>query len=551
MSERRNILFIMCDQLRYDYLGVAGHPFVKTPNIDRLAARGVYFPHTYVQSTICGPSRMSTYTGRYMRSHGSNWNGIPLRVGEPTLGDHLRDAGMRAALVGKTHMVPDRAGMARLGIAPESHIGVLQAECGFEPFERDDGLHPDGPYDPHPAYDRYLQRQGYDGANPWENWANAAEADDGQLLSGWLLGHADKPARVAEDHSETPYMTDRAMDFIRAAEADGQNWCLHLSYIKPHWPYIAPPPYHALYGADQVIPVRRHERERQDPHPILAAYYDERVSRAFSRDGVRERVIPAYMGLITQIDDHLGRLFGFLDDTGLSQNTLIVFTSDHGDYLGDHWLGEKQLFHDVSVKVPLIIVDPSPAADATRGIVCPALVEQIDLAPTFLDYAGGAPKPHILEGRSLLPLLHGQTPPDWRSVAISEYDYAQDRARLLLGTPVPDSRLYMVADHRWKLIYAEGFRPMLYDRLSDPQEYCDLGDDPAYAGERQRLEQALFAWSRRNRSRITRSDAAIMAHDAVAGQADRTLNQGIIIGYWDEQELAEAQARLAAAQAQS
>lgn len=551
MTDRRNILFIMCDQLRHDYLGVAGHPHLKTPHIDRLAARGVRFTNAYVQSPICGPSRMSTYTGRYMRSHGSTWNGIPLRIGEPTLGDHLREAGMRAALVGKTHMVPDRAGMARLGIAADSHIGVLQAQCGFEPFERDDGLHPNGPYDPHPSYDAYLRRHGYDGANPWEDWANSAAADDGTLLSGWLLGHADKPARVAEDHSETPYMTDRALDFIRTAEADGQNWCLHLSYIKPHWPYIAPAPYHALYGPDDVIPVRRHDLERHNPHPILAAYHDERVSRAFSRDGVRERVIPAYMGLITQIDDHLGRLFAFLDASGLSETTLIVFTSDHGDYLGDHWLGEKQLFHDVSVKVPLIIVDPSPAADATRGTVSSALVEQIDLAPTFLDYAGGAAKPHILEGRSLLPWLQGTPPTDWRRVAISEYDYAQDRARLLLGTPVPDCRLYMVADERWKLIYAEGFRPMLYDRLSDPQEFHDLGADPRFAAECQRLERALFDWSRQIRSRITRSDAAIAAHDAVARRADRTLGQGIIIGYWDENELMAEQMRLGAARAES
>jgi len=124
MSGKRNVLFIMCDQLRFDYLGVSGHPHIKTPNIDGLARRGVRLLNAYVQSTICGPSRMSTYTGRYVRSHGSTWNGIPLRVGEPTVGDHLREVGVRSVLVGKTHMAPDRAGMARLGIAPESLIEV-------------------------------------------------------------------------------------------------------------------------------------------------------------------------------------------------------------------------------------------------------------------------------------------------------------------------------------------------------------------------------------------------------------------------------------------
>ena len=134
----------MCDQLRYDYLGCTGHPTLKTPNIDAMAKRGVRFSNAYVQSPICGPSRMSFYTGRYMRSHGSHWNGWPLRVGEPTLGDHLKKIGVRNVLVGKTHMAPDLEGLKMLGIAPDSIIGVHVAECGFEPYERDDGLHPTG-----------------------------------------------------------------------------------------------------------------------------------------------------------------------------------------------------------------------------------------------------------------------------------------------------------------------------------------------------------------------------------------------------------------------
>ena len=138
----KNVLWIMCDQLRYDYLGCTGHPVLKTPNIDAMARRGVLFSNAYVQSPICGPSRMSFYTGRYMRSHGSHWNGWPLRVGEPTLGDHLKKIGVRNVLVGKTHMAPDLEGLKNLGIPQDSIIGVHVSECGFEPYERDDGLHP-------------------------------------------------------------------------------------------------------------------------------------------------------------------------------------------------------------------------------------------------------------------------------------------------------------------------------------------------------------------------------------------------------------------------
>lgn len=197
----KNVLFIMCDQLRADYLSCYGHPHLHTPNID---ARGVRFSRAYVQSTVCGPSLMCTYTGRYMRSHGSTQNGVPLKVGEMTLGDHLRPLGVRTTLVGKTHMVADAEGMARLGIDPGSVIGVHLSECGFEPFERDDGLHPDGPYSPDPAYDAYLRAQGFAGDNPWEHWANSGEAPDGSLQNGWLWSHADKPARLPDAHSETP-----------------------------------------------------------------------------------------------------------------------------------------------------------------------------------------------------------------------------------------------------------------------------------------------------------------------------------------------------------
>ncbi len=534
----KNVLFIMCDQLRVDYLSCYGHPSLQTPHIDALARRGVRFTKSFVQSTICGPSRMCTYTGRYMRTHGSTQNGVPLKLGERTLGDHLKEIGVRNVLVGKTHMTADAEGMERLGIDPASLIGIHVSQCGFEPYERDDGLHPDGRYDPDPAYDTYLRSRGFEAANPWEYWANSAEGPDGATLNGWLMSHADKPARVPEEHSETPYMTRRAMQFMRDAKSDGKPWCLHLSYIKPHWPYIVPAPYHDMYSPDDVIPAKRQQSERNDPHPLFAAFQEERYSKVFADEGRRRHVIPAYMGLIKQIDDQLGALFAFMDEEGLSGDTMIVFTSDHGDYLGDHWLGEKYLFHDMSVRVPLIISDPSPGADATRGTVCDALVEAIDLAPTFVEWFGGRPKPHWLEGRSLLPLLHRQSH-EWRRAAISEYDYAFDLARLKLKVPVPEARMYMVTDGRWKYIHADGFVPMLFDLENDPDEYRDLGRDPAYAAERARLYEELAHWSRSTRTQTIVSDEEVTAADDAALAYDLLINPGILIGYWDEAELAE------------
>jgi len=528
MGKLRNVLWIMADQLRWDYLSCYGHPHLETPNIDRLAAMGVRFNKAYVQSPICGPSRMSFYTGRYVRSHGATWNGFPLRVGEPTLGDHLREIGADCMLVGKTHMIPDMEGMKRLGIDPESIIGVHTAECGFTPFERDDGLHPNGNYDGSPPYDDYLREQGFDGDNPWEVWANSAEDEDGSLLSGWLLKHSDKPARVPEEHSETPYLTNRGIEFIE--QAGDKPWLCHLSYIKPHWPYIVPPPYHNMYGPEHVIPPVRSDAERATDHPVYKAWQNHRVCKAFSRDEVREVVIPAYMGLVKQLDDQLGRLFKYLEDSGHMDDTMIVMSSDHGDYLGDHWLGEKDLFHDASARVPLIIYDPREEANATRGTVCDELVEGIDLAPTFHELMGGEAKPHIMEGRSLVPLLEGRSVA-WRKYAISEYDYSTRQSRLELKLDNADARLLMIFDGRWKYIHAEGFRPLLFDLESDPDELVDLGADTEHEETRARLHEALFAWARKHHNRITRTPAQI---DRMAAGGEPP---GIQIGFWDEEEL--------------
>lgn len=508
-----NILFVMYDQLRFDYLGCAGHPFLQTPNFDRVAARGVRFTRAYAQSPICGASRMSFYTGRYVSSHGAQWNGFPLRVGEMTLGDHLREAGMACWLLGKTHMRADRKGMARLGLSPDSVIGARQAECGFDAWARDDGLWgtgPDGLYDENRSpYNEYLRSRGYDGDNPWADYANAG-AEDGRIASGWMFRNADKPANIREEDSETPWLTSEAIRFIDAAEGP---WCAHVSFIKPHWPYIVPAPYHAMYGANQIQPPVRHPAELDDPHPVLGAYHEARVARAFQRDEVRRKVIPAYMGLIRQCDDQLGRLLDHLEATGRMDDTMIVLTSDHGDYLGDHWLGEKDFFHEASVKIPLIIYDPRESADATRGTTCDALVEAIYLAATFVEAAGGTVPDHVIEGRSLMPWIRGETPETWRDFVISEYDYSVTPRAEALGVTPRDARMFMVFDGRWKLIHFEGgFRPMLFDLETDPNEFTDLGADPAHREEIARLYDGLARWGRRMAQRVTRSDDDIRAH---------------------------------------
>ena len=518
----RNVLYIMCDQLRWDHLGCAGHPFLRTPNIDALAARGVRFAQAYVQSGICGPSRMSAYTGRYVSSHGATHNRVPLSLGEVTLGWHLRDSGRTLALAGKTHMLPDARGMKRLALDGQNELAVLLREGGFTLVDRHDGHHAETDS----AYADWLRAQGYDSRDPWTDYVIAVTDEAGATQDGWKMRHARLPARVREEHSETAYTTDRAIGFM---EAQGeQPWVLHLSYVKPHWPYIAPAPYHAMYLPEQCLPVAREAAERGNgAHPILREFQNEEVSRSFQNDDCITTVRPAYQGLIAQLDHHLGRVWEAIERLGRWDDTLVVFTSDHGDYLGDHWLGEKELFHDCVQRVPFLLFDPSREADATRGSVDARFVEAIDVVPTILDALGLDAAEHVVEGRSLLPLTRGAADLAWRDAVFSELDWTFRGARRRLGLPSGQHHAWMVRTDRWKYVHwTDGYRPMLFDLAADPQEFHDLGADPALQGIREAMRQRLFTWftGLKRRTTLTWAEAEL--------RTDRHKAAGVFYGEW-------------------
>jgi arylsulfatase A-like enzyme len=518
-----NLLFIMADQLRWDHLGCSGHPYLRTPNIDALAARGVRFANAFVNSGVCGPSRMSFYTGRYPVSHGATWNRVPLSVGELTLGEMLAGQGLTLALAGKTHVMPDRAGLARLQLDGGSELGRLLERGGFTEVDRYDGHHPPGAESGYPAF---LRAMGYGGDDPWSEHVISAITPEGEVVSGWHMRHCHLPARVAEAHSETAYMTDRAIRFVeQQAAGDGRPWVLHLSYVKPHWPYMAPAPYHARYTAAQCLPVVRSAAERENEHPALAAYRQQEECVSFQRDDCIRTVRPAYQGLIEQLDHHLGRLFEQLHRLGQLADTFVVFTADHGDYLGDHWLGEKELFHDTVQRVPFIVADPRAAADTTRGTVEPRFVEGVDLVPTLLE-AVGAAVPDRVEGASLVPLLHGQPAPGWRDAVYSELDYAYRQARLTLGRAPDRCRAFSLRDARWRYVYWLDLPEQLYDLEADPAELHDLGREAGTAAVREQFRARLLAFLAARRHRSTVSHAQVEAGTAGHKRA------GVFFGQW-------------------
>jgi arylsulfatase A-like enzyme len=223
----------------------------------------------------------------------------------------------------------------------------------------------------------------------------------------------------------------------------------------------------------------------------------------------------------------MGRLFGFLEERGLFKNTMIVFTSDHGDYLGDHWLGEKELFHETAVRIPLIVYDPDAAADATRGTVDTHFVEALDLLPTFLDATGVECSRHRLEGRSFISLLRGPTPADWRDCVFSEIDYGFYQAREILDVGPSDARGYMIRTERWKYMHYKGYRrPQLFDLENDPDEFVDLGESRDHEAVCRELHQRLFERLLARRNRLTMTDEQVLARQKNEGE------NGTIIGRW-------------------
>lgn len=515
-----NVLFIMADQLRWDHLSCAGHPYLQTPNLDALARGGVRFDRAFVNSGVCGPSRMSYYTGRYPISHGATWNRVPLPVGEVTLGEYLKHSGRTLALAGKTHVIPDEAGMARLLIDGQAELAEFLSRGGFTEVDRYDGHHTPGDESGYPAY---LRAQGYDSADPWTDYVIAGVDAQGQVHSGWHMRHAHLPSRVAEPHSETAYMTDQAIRFMQ--RQGSRPWVLHLSYVKPHWPYIAPAPYHAMYTPDQCLPVVRSTAELQGAHPALAAYRQHEESRSFQRDECIRTVRPAYQGLIKQLDDHLGRLFEHMDRQGLMKDTLILFTADHGDFLGDHWLGEKELFYDTVQKVPFIVRDPRPEAGITRGTVDSRFVEAVDVLPTILDTLGLPGASQRIEGRSLVPLLQGQAP-EWRGFTYSELDYSFREARLLMGKTPQQARAFSIRNERWRYVYWLDAPEQLYDLQADPDQMQDLGTQASHAATRAELRTTLLDFLARRKHRTTVSD------EFVVQRTNQHKKAGVFYGQW-------------------
>ncbi len=482
MSQRQNVLLILADQLRPDCLGVAGNPLIHTPNLDSLAQEGTLFTKCFAQSNPCGPSRMCIFTGRYLCSNRALTNETPLIDAEENLAMHLQAGGYNPALIGYNDYVRDPRTL------PHGHPQKT-TPCYDNVLPGFDWVLFHDEYTS-PEYLQWLRAKGYP-----ETILHKTRVSEPNVPPNGLGGHLPLryPAHYKAEDSEARFLTKTAQDWIRPRA--GSGWFLSLNYIKPHAPRVCPAPYNDMYDPTVMPAPQRHPSELENEHP----YYQIMSKEYCLFDELEWRETRAcYYGMISELDACLGSLFECIKQSGEWDRTLIIFSSDHGDYMGDHYLLDKAHFFDATMRVPLIIRDPNCEADATRGQKLDRFVESVDLAPTMLEYLG-QPVPDRLQGRSLLNAVRGSQLDPGKTEVFFEADF---RARSQGHYSIePDECLFwVVRDNRYKYVQFASvvMPPLLFDLVADPGEFVNLAQSPSHAGTVAEYCQKLLRWRMRN-----------------------------------------------------
>ena len=477
-----NILFITADQWRGECLSLLGHAHVRTPNLDALARDGLLFRRHYAQATPCAPSRASMHTGLYLQNHRCVVNGAPLDDRFTNWAREVAAAGYSPSLFGYTDSAIDPRGLDADDPRLLHYSEPLPGIAGYTPMRDEVPV----------EWCEYLQRKGYPPVDrPWSYYERKQDGVD------WGEGGDEVlPLAISAEDHETHYMVDRCIDWI--AQQD-EPWITHLSLLRPHPPFAAPKPYNSRHDPrDMPAPLRRDtpaDEARQHPLLDYFIHHGRRCAPLEIRQTQQDMV--NYLGLMEEVDDNLGRLFASLEQGGQLDSTLIVFTSDHGEQMGDHWLMSKLGYFDQSYHVPLIIRDPRQAADASRGRQIDAFTESVDLMPTMLDWLG-LDIPSQCDGFSLLPALHsGSLPQGWREEAHWEFDFRNVRDEHVeqqLGLTLHQCGLSVIRDQRYKYVHFSALPPLFFDLERDPGEFANQAENPEYGSRVLEYAQRMLSW---------------------------------------------------------
>ncbi len=505
MSKRPNFLFIITDQHRADHLGCYGNPIVRTPHIDGVAARGRRWERFYVANPICMPNRASIMTGRMSSLHGARHNGIALSRNHTTFVELLKDAGYRTGLIGKSHLQSFTGLPATNRFKPQP--GLRTPSRRLRDAYKNNRHSPDYDLEKSSTWDRPLAERldgdfyGFDHVEIATDHGDQASGD--YLL--WarskypgfdnLVGqrnalpdnriHAPQAWRTAvpEELYSTSWVADRTEAWLGERAAGAEPFFLQMSFPDPHHPFTPPGRYWNMYdpaeialpasfGKGDLPPIRAMReamRDGTDPR-------DNQNPFAVTANEARALIALTY-GSITMIDDAIGRVLARLRDLGLADNTVVVFTTDHGDYMGDQGLMLKLLLHYQSIiRVPFIWHDPGAPAD---GAVERGLASSIDISATILARAGIQPF-NGLQGRDLL----STEPP--AAIIVEE-----DSQRTMTGFDRPQRVRTIVTDrYRMSLRQGEDWNE-LYDLQSDPDEVVNLYAVPGASAVRSDLTETM------------------------------------------------------------
>ena len=465
-----NVLWIMTDQLRADCLGANGNPVIRTPCLDRLAEESANFTNTFVQAPVCVPSRISFLTGRYPHSHRNRVNYTPCDRREVLIQRLLQQAGYQTGSVGKLHFYPPTAEHAR--------------STGFDVVLLDDGV---ARTDPFSDYVRWRNERDPNAKIHYH--ATVRKPPAGK-----------NPHRALIDYEFTPTAWVGAMscEMLRRFSSSPKPFFLFASFFKPHSPHTVPAPYDSMYD-DAAIPLPRPvtlDYIRGLPPPVQAQIL--RGKPQYGMDRMRlQWNYRSYYGGVSMVDREVARILGELDRSGKAGNTIVVFTSDHGDQLLEHGLEGKNVFFEESVHVPLLIRYPGRIGPGRRG----ELIEAVDLLPTLLDFCG-VPVPETCQGRSFSALAG----PGRGAYQAREFVFAENiipevitrgdlempfvPGRGVGGIRHPDAK--MIRTRKWKFNHYPGGSGELYDLESDPREYRNLHADPAHRNMVRHLKGLLL-----------------------------------------------------------
>ncbi len=475
--QKPNILMILCDELRADALGYAGNSIVKTPHIDALVQSGTMFRQCMITQPTCTPSRASMLTGCYPSVLNSRMVGCYTPDDARFLPHVLAQNGYRTASIGKLHLVPQAAEPDYIQQMMSSGDGTY---FGFQEINLVNG-HGDRCFGP--EYSRWLQERVPDAKERLQQRQATANGVD---TFEWPL-----PSEV---HSSV-YIADQTVDFLR--NVDEQPFFLHVSFPDPHYPFVVPEPHASLYKPDEMPPPLPPVTESHDLPALHTNVYFCRNATLTRPDGRPvdriigtpphdysavsvedwQQVKATYYGMISLIDDSIGRILTVLDAQGLRENTVIVFVSDHGDYLGDHGFYGKGLPYDSVLRVPLIYA----GADILAGQVVETIASTLDIAPTLLDLLQ-IDEVEGMQGISTKAILTGSTTKT-RTAALTEND----------DDFVP-MRMRTLTTLDWKLTYyLNQDLGELFDRVNDPDEMNNLWNSSEHASIKQELLQQLLA----------------------------------------------------------